>query len=301
MRLLTGIVWWVLLATASGATYENVGPEFEVQTSGSYGLGANSSPSAAFDPLSNRWLVAWVHWHPVYNQGWNRRINARFVSADGSMGPIFQVSALTIPNAVTADQDDSPAVAYNQSTLEFMIAWSRERGTPSGTGTGFQLDNSHIVARRVKADGTFATGEFDVSPASDHWEKHPVVGANPSDPAYAWFVIWEDNRIFPVAERPYSEVVLGQFLASDGALTASIVNVGDQTGYGGYWKNQFSASLAYSPHSQRWLVSFSYGGYMRITRLSKTGALIDRFIVGEIMPGTFTGKLYRTRSLGQFF
>jgi len=30
---------------------------------------------------------------------------------------------------------------------------------------------------------------------------------------------------------------------------------------------------------------------MRITRLSKTGALIDRFIVGEIMPGTFTGKL----------
>lgn len=107
-------------------------------------------PDVAYDPVSDRYLVVWIH--DVNGDGSNWDISGRFVPWDDSTP--------ALPEFKICDWGSNqwePALAYARAQEEFLVVWMN---TPPSIP-------SYISARRVKAsDGGFPVGGFTISSAA---------------------------------------------------------------------------------------------------------------------------------------
>jgi len=110
------------------------------------------TPSVAYDPVNDRYLVVWAYDSSGNGSNWD--IHGVFVNWDGPMPGLHQFFICDWPT-----QQDMPKVAYSRAEEEFMIVWFTEH--PSVP--------AYISGRRMKAsDGTF------ISTGSDFTISHPA-------------------------------------------------------------------------------------------------------------------------------
>ena len=96
-------------------------------------------PSVAYDPVNDRYLVAWAYDTPGDGSNWD--IHGIFVNWDG---PIQGLHQFIICDWLT--QQGTPKVAYSRASEEFMIVW----------WTDHPAVPDYISGRRMNAsDGTF--------------------------------------------------------------------------------------------------------------------------------------------------
>jgi len=104
----------------------------------------SAQPSVDYDPVNDRYLVAWVV--DFWGNGSDWDLFGRFIPWDG---PSASLTQFAISNWNTHQWN--PKVAYGRAVEEFLVVWSNEyqAGTPP----------MYISGRRVKAaDGTFPGG-----------------------------------------------------------------------------------------------------------------------------------------------
>ena len=104
----------------------------------------SAQPSVDYDPVHDRYLVAWVFDAPGNGSDWD--LYGRFIPWDGPSASLTQFSISS-----WSTHQWNPKVAYGRAVEEFLVVWANEyqAGTPP----------MYISGRRVKAaDGTFPGG-----------------------------------------------------------------------------------------------------------------------------------------------
>ena len=145
------------------------------------------SPSVAYSPLHDRYLVVWETWLP----GEHHRIDGRLVGATGELSSKFEVYDNT-------NNSLQPAVAYDSTHDRFMVVWSYDYNGdgsdhdiygrfipwngPSDDEPGFGIDSSRTNADKPR---------LAYSPTSDEFL---IVWKVEDDPPYiAGGIIYQDK------------------------------------------------------------------------------------------------------------
>ena len=109
----------------------------------------SAQPAVGYDPVNDRYLVAWVFDAPGNGSDWD--LYGRFIPWDG---PNPGLTAFAISTWGTHQWN--PKVAYGQTMEEFLVVWANEY--QAGTLP------MYISGRRVKADGSgFPGGASDLT------------------------------------------------------------------------------------------------------------------------------------------
>jgi hypothetical protein len=125
----------------------------------------SAQPSVNYDPVSDRYLVAWIF--DYFGNGSDWDIYGRFIPWDG---PSASLSGF--PICSWSSKQWTPKVAYGRAVEEFLVVWMNE----SQAGT----EPMYISGRRIKAaDGSFPGGDsdFTISHATE-FRVHPDVTYN---------------------------------------------------------------------------------------------------------------------------
>ncbi|MEX1287725.1 MAG: hypothetical protein AB1Z57_07300 [Acidimicrobiia bacterium] len=124
------------------------GAPFQISTEAT----VHESPDVGYDPVRNRFLVAWSSEYapnPI-----DTDIRARFIPMGGP-----DPTELPFPISTTTDRQTAPRLAYAPGADEFLVVWTSDDQTNPNT----------IVGRRVLADGSgFATGDLTLSQGTQH-------------------------------------------------------------------------------------------------------------------------------------
>jgi len=134
-------------------------------------------PSVAYDPVNDRYLVAWAYDTPGNGSNWD--IHGVFVNWDG---PIQGLHQFIISDWTT--QQWTPKVAYSRAEEEFMIVWWTDH--PSVP--------DYISGRRMTAaDGTFPTtgSDFTINDSADI-RVNPEIAYNLARNEY--LVVYDDTQ-----------------------------------------------------------------------------------------------------------
>jgi hypothetical protein len=236
--------------------------------------GAQRSPDVAYNPVAGEYLVVWFTYNgsPMQNDIYGQRY-----SGDGL--PVGEPIAI----CTDAEEQTSPAVAYNSTAGEYMVVWSDH-----WTGMNYE-----IAGQRVAADGTLVGTGFNVLPIMIGDRHKPDVLYDPN--ANHYLVVWNDtagggnevegqlldnagSSILPqpiaiagaaraaraaynshrqsylvVYENPTLQNIYGQAIAADGSLTGAAFVVCDDPAF------QRDPDLAFNPTSQEYLVAWADG------------------------------------------
>ena len=202
----------------------------------------NAQPTVAYDPVNDRYLVAWLHDTPGDGSNWD--ILGRFVPWDG---PTPSLNGFNICNF--SSQQWNPRAAYAGTQQEFLVTWWNEgtggvasyvsaaRIAPAdgsvlstfvvASGTEertvpdvaynlarneylivYQLMDAaggNIAAVRMNAGGSIlGGGEFDIAGWADP-ETHPRVAASRID--NQWLVVWQSDHGSEPAKDVYGRRV----------------------------------------------------------------------------------------------
>jgi len=185
---------------------------------------SNFSPVAAYNSKHNEYMVVWYNDH-----GQTADIFARRVKPDGMLLDEFSVA-----------QDENqvyiePDIVYSQIHDEYLIAYVR----------GGTFDDRDIIARRVKWDGSWMSGEISIGrPDKTGDQVNPAVAYNYLADEY--LVVYE-NRWFDTKDIDAQRV-----RASDGAVQ-SWRNIA--TGQGEF---RHFPDVASSPGDDHYLITYWY-------------------------------------------
>ncbi|MBN1890601.1 MAG: hypothetical protein JW850_21585 [Thermoflexales bacterium] len=152
------------LAVAVDADGNPVGEPFQVTE---WGATASSQivPAVAFDPSSQRWLLAWS----TNPHGSPRRVLGRLVEWSREAGQITANSTISI--AATYRDAFAPAAAYNPAAGEFLVAFT-VNGLVNSVNRSWEL-----VYQRVLTDGMLPGG-VEASVLLDRHGTHNWTDAN---------------------------------------------------------------------------------------------------------------------------
>lgn len=129
------------------------------------------------------------------------------LKADGMLTDSFVITA-------APGNQKYPTLAYNETSNEFMAAWSDEGNVGSGTD---------IAAQRVADNGTLLGGEIAVSTAPDI-QLQPDVVVRTGSPEY--LVVWPDYRDMVTSDVD----IWGQVIGANGALLGGNIHISDRPG-----------------------------------------------------------------------
>ena len=136
-------------------------------------------PSVAYDPVNDRYLVAWAYDTPGDGSNWD--IHGIFVNWDGPIPGLHEFKI-----CVWTTQQKTPKVAYARAAEEFMIVWETNPSSTPG----------YISGRRMKAsDGTMPTSGSDFTIYDDKYiEKriNPEIAYNLARNEY--LVVYDDTQ-----------------------------------------------------------------------------------------------------------
>jgi len=175
------------------------------------------SPSAAYDPVNQRFLVTWDD----YRSGSNYDIYGQILNGSGTLFG----TEITISTA--ANDRVSPSVAYDPVNQRFLACWTDNR-----TAT------NQIYCQLISAAGSLVGGNFTFSTAAS-FQIYSSVSYDPVNQHF--LVVWEDYR-------NVTGDIYGQILDSNGAQIGGNFSVTADT------NAQVSPSVAYDSVTQRFLV-----------------------------------------------
>jgi len=200
------------------ATGGFVGGEFSIPTAfEEYQV----SPSAAYDPVTQRYLVVWEDWRNSMST-WND-IYGRLISASGTfIGDDFPISA-------APPEQLAPSITYDSVNQRFLVAWRDNR-----------IMQSYIYGQIVNATGTLYGGEFFIGVAPNS-QLSPALDFDPVNQDY--LVAFEDFSNWP----PY---IFGQLITAYGTLMGGKLSIASPPNGGG------APSAAFDPVNQRFLATW---------------------------------------------
>jgi len=192
-----------------------IGENFTISTAADW----QTFPSIGFDPVAQRFLVAWTD----YRSGTEYDIYGQIVSADGTL------IGGDIPISTAVDDQDVLSLAYDPVFQRFLVVWMDYR-------SGTEYD---IYGQIVSPDGTLIGGNFTISTAAD-WQDWPSVAYDPV--AQRFLVAWSDYR----SGTDYD--IYGQLVSTDGTLIGGDFSISTAA------YDQWGPSLAYDPVGQHFLM-----------------------------------------------
>jgi hypothetical protein len=185
------------------------------------------------------------HWVVVTTDGTN--VRATVVRGDGSTG-----ATSLVWTAAAGEQLETPRVAHQPSTGQFLTAWVRVR--PTG---------SHVMTRRLDANAVPIGDQYRAADLS-LLNQAPDVAPGPSG---GWIVVWHRRD---ADYRRYD--VYAQRLTSDNAETGTDdLKVSSHTNLTGQIQNREPA-VTWNPGLREWLVVFSDAHEVFGQRLSSSGS-----------------------------
>jgi hypothetical protein len=219
--------------SSSGAL---LGSEIPISTAS----GGQYSPKVAYNGTSGEYLVVWGD---ARNGTTNYDIYGQRVSSSGALlGSDIAIST-------ASGNQYLPAVAYNSTIGDYLVAWQDPR-------SGNIRD---IYGQRVSSSGALLGSEIPISTDSGD-QSSPQVAYNSASGEY--LVVWTDPR--------GSGDIYGQRVSGDGGLSGSEIGISTASGY------QNTPQVAYNSASGEYLVVWTdnrnldaYG-----QRVSGTGDLV---------------------------
>jgi len=224
-----------LLAMAPGGAIEPkaapLGSDFRI--SDTLATALDSQPAAAWNREANEYLVVWQDQRHLSTRG--VQITAQRVSAAGaSLGMNFAIGG----PAATAGQY-LPAVAWNETTDQYLVVWS--------DGRNWATRGMDIFGQRVSASGERLRGNFLISgPGATAEESQPSVAWNAA--ANEYLVVWEDRRNQVVAGS--GSDIYGQRVSAAGE------RLGDEFRISGALatSNEMDAAVVWNSRANEYLV-----------------------------------------------
>lgn len=200
-------------------------------------------PKAAYNPVTNKYLVVWEDWRIDSDDN----IYAQMVNADGSMaGSEFSISTAT-------NDQSNPDIVYNSSTNQFLVVFDDDRLV------AYDYD---IYGQLVNADGSLSGDDFPVSIPSED-QILPVVAFNSTNNQF--MIVWEDERNTPTSESDiYARIVNADGSLDGGDFSISATSEADQV----------HATITYDSASNQYFVAWEHDTdiYGRLINADKTFA-----------------------------
>jgi hypothetical protein len=231
------LVVWVddysdICAQRVSATGQLQGTEIDVGGMG----GENWGPAVAYASTENKYLVVWTE-----KTGTVYAFVGKEVTSTGSPGTRFAID----PNCLNCNEAQAD-LAYNRPRNEFLVVWGEHIGS-----------DYDVYGRRVKMTGGTGT----LGPAfpifysvNDEWT--PVVAALPGHSGQGQYLVVCQTYI-GVGDK----WIQGQFVASDGSLQGSLVDVSSSSGATG-------PAVAGSESTGQYLVVWRQEGYTSLPFIS---------------------------------
>ncbi len=129
------------------------------------------------------------------------------VTADTMLDEPFAIS-------IADNHQTMPALAYNETTGEFLVAWVDERNPDN------RMD---IFAQRLAGNGTLLGGEIEVAIAPNH-QSNPDIVVRSGSPEY--LVVWSDYRNVDTSSLD----IWGQPIGADGAVLGDNTRISNRPG-----------------------------------------------------------------------
>ncbi len=220
-----------LLLNADGTAY-NGAPPFAIAGPDAT---PRNLPAVAFDPVRERFLVAWQE-----GAAGSIDILGRMVDANGTLQPAFPISSAGFDQI-------APSVAYDLLHQRFLVVWEDLRSDTAYDIFGQLVDGNGALVDPDLADQTDLTDpavNFAISTATGSQQDAAVA----FDPVTQRFlVVWTDDRGWPNTQ------IYGQLVGADGALFGP--DVATNFVIGAFRSNlEFAPALANDPLNQRFLV-----------------------------------------------
>jgi hypothetical protein len=210
------------------------------------------TPAVAYNSTNNEFLVVWHDLRPRESVGGDDIYGQRVSGVGGLLGGEILISTITVRYRET------PAVAYNSTSNEFLVVWDTVGG-----GSG---DCLCIYGRRVSFAGALLGGEFPIQE-----EEHgsgpeaygPDVAHNSTNNEY--LVVWDTGEA-------YNSNLYGRRVSSTGALLGADIPISIHESV------QLAPDVAYNSTNNEYLVAWHdlrndapdiYG-----QRVSATGTLL---------------------------
>ncbi|MFQ6058523.1 MAG: hypothetical protein ACE5MB_06575, partial [Anaerolineae bacterium] len=195
-----------------------IGDNFPICTEGSWQM----TPAVAYSSLADEYLVVWSDWRTSGPDIYGQRIS----SSGALLGDAFPISR-------AANEQRSPAVAYNNLADEYLVVWQDHRSFSAADFEIYQAP-SEVYGQRVSSSGALLGGDFVLS-AAPGWLGTPVIAYGRS--ANGYLVAWASG-----------EGIMGQRVASNGELQGDnfAIAVAAQG-------SQWSPSLAYNGTDDEYL------------------------------------------------
>jgi hypothetical protein len=113
--------------------------------------GSAKPPSVAYDPVNNRFLVAWTGNPQIGSMAVDENeVFAQLVGADGAvLAPADLRISRVGPDGDASFNPVRPSIAFNRFTSQYLLDWSGDNDTEGGVD-----DESEIWGQRVAADGS---------------------------------------------------------------------------------------------------------------------------------------------------
>jgi hypothetical protein len=186
-------------------------------------------PSVAFDPGTNRFLIAWND-----DRGANSDIYGQLVNADGSLYGTAAATNFAVSTA--SGGQNNPSSDFDPNNNRFLVVWEDFRA------------GSDIYGQLVNADGslynTDAATNFAVSTALSGNGTNPSVGFDPGTNRF--LVAWVDFRA--------GFDIYGQMVNADGSLYGTDVDTNFAISRA--TNDQSFPSVVYDPGTNRFLVAW---------------------------------------------
>lgn len=232
----------------------------------------------AYSPASHEYLLVWK----AFGDG---RVYAQRLSPDA-----VEIGPETIVGGSEALQvDDAVDVAYNATSLEYMVVFLASPDTAEGNEEVYaqrlNLAGAEVGPddNRISTMGPEPSGEFDAAPPSVAWNS--VLNQ--------YLVAWHGNDGPPLAKT--EREVYGQLLAADGTeVGADDFRISDMGPDGSNEYGAFRPSIAFDQYSNQYLLAW-HGGEVGLgikefevwgQYLAADGAQIGNndFRISEVLP-----------------
>ncbi|HYP39347.1 MAG TPA: S-layer homology domain-containing protein [Chloroflexia bacterium] len=219
--------------------------------------------SVAYNCTDDEYLVIWLDDRAQVDDNYNRDIYGQRVSGTGALlGGEFAIST-------QANEQRSPAVAYNSTNNEYLVVWHDLRPRKG-------MGGDDIYGQRVSGAGALLGGEIVISSITVRYRETPAVAYNSTNNEY--LVVW----VTFAAGADDCLCIYGRRVSSTGALLGGEVTISDpEANHGGTFLS-YGPQVAYNSTNNEYLVVWDdgwvYNSNLWGRRLSSTGALLS----GEI-------------------
>lgn len=211
-----------IIARRVGNNGVPVGNEIIITASRDY----ETSPSVAYNPSTDEWLVVWDRAYDVHN----RDIEAAVLDASGSVQARFTVAS-------GLDDQANPSVAYGSNYGEYLAVWE---------DLTYTSENLNLVAQRVTSDGSLVGGVIPIT-TWEYEQVNPELDYNPDLDEF--MVVWEDHHWAWGATAD----IYGQRVSADGTSVGGNFGISWEDG-----NRRLNPDIAYKPETLEYLVTWEY-------------------------------------------